>query len=194
MIGTDDMLRNLGKNIRSLRKSKKMTIDQLAEKSFLSGKYLQGVEVGSRNISIKNLNRISKALDTSPEILLNMKTYELKNSDDKIFAISEKLKKFEDNKLDFIGDMLDHLNDIMKEKVENNKKSISNIMPKEYLQVYRILSDQPLHINEIAKNLEKSINEVIPVITMMEIEGYAYQPQTNYFMRNVGAGEIEEQE
>ena len=122
MIGTDDMLRNLGKNIRSLRKIKKMTIDQLAEKSFLSGKYLQGVEVGSRNISIKNLNRISKALDTSPEILLNMKTYELKNSDDKIFAISEKLKKFEDNKLDFIGDMLDHLNDIMKEKVENNKK------------------------------------------------------------------------
>ena len=122
MIGTDDMLRNLGKNIRSLRKSKKMTIDQLAEKSFLSGKYLQGVEVGSRNISIKNLNRISKALDTSPEILLNMKTYELKNSDDKIFAISEKLKKFEDNKLEFIGDMLDHLNDIMKEKVENNKK------------------------------------------------------------------------
>ena len=122
MIGTDDMLRNLGKNIRSLRKSKKMTIDQLAEKSFLSGKYLQCVEVGSRNISIKNLNRISKALDTSPEILLNMKTYELKNSDDKIFAISEKLKKFEDNKLDFIGDMLDHLNDIMKEKVENNKK------------------------------------------------------------------------
>ena len=122
MIGTDDMLRNLGKNIRSLRKSKKMTIDQLAEKSFLSGKYLQGVEVGSRNISIKNLNRISKALDTSPEILLNMKTNELKNSDDKIFAISEKLKKFEDNKLDFIGDMLDHLNDIMKEKVENNKK------------------------------------------------------------------------
>lgn len=122
MIGTDDMLRNLGKNIRSLRKSKKMTIDQLAEKSFLSGKYLQGVEVGSRNISIKNLNRISKALDTSPEILLNMKTYELKNSDDKIFAISEKLKKFEDNKLDFIGDMLDHLNDIMKEKAEDNKK------------------------------------------------------------------------
>ena len=50
------------------------------------------------------------------------------------------------------------------------------------------------NINEIAKNLEKSINEVIPVITMMEIEGYAYQPQTNYFMRNVGAGELEEQE
>ena len=80
------------------------------------------------------------------------------------------------------------------QKVENNKKSISNIMPKEYLQVYRILSNQPLHINEIAKNLEKSINEVISVITMMEIEGYAYQPQTNYFMRNVGAGELEEQE
>ena len=79
-------------------------------------------------------------------------------------------------------------------EIEDNKKSLSEIMPKEYLKVYRILSDQPLHINEIAKKLEKSINEVIPVITMMEIEGYAYQPQTNYFMRNVGNGEIEEQE
>ena len=45
---------------------------------------------------------------------------------------------------------------------------------------------------EIAKNLEKSINEVIPTITMLEIEGYAYQPQTNYFMRNVEDGEIDE--
>ena len=77
---------------------------------------------------------------------------------------------------------------------ENKKKSIGDIMPKEYLQVYRILSGQPLHINEIAKNLEKSINEVIPTITMLEIEGYAYQPQTNYFMRNVEDGEIEKQE
>ncbi|WP_297203190.1 helix-turn-helix transcriptional regulator [uncultured Brachyspira sp.] len=123
MIKTDDdMLRNLGKNIRALRKNKKLTIDQLAEKSFISGKYLQGVEVGNRNISIKNLNRISKALDTSPEILLNVKTYELKSSDDKIFAISQKLKKLEDNKLDFIGDMLDQINDILREKSENNKK------------------------------------------------------------------------
>ena len=70
--------------------------------------------MGNRNISIKNLNKICKALETSPETLLNMKTYNLKTSEEKIFAISEKLKKFEENKLDFIGNMIDHLNTIIK--------------------------------------------------------------------------------
>ena len=77
---------------------------------------------------------------------------------------------------------------------DSNKNNISNIMPKEYLQVYRALSNEPLHINELARKLEKSMNEVMPIITMLEIEGYAYQPQTNYFMRNMANGEIEEQE
>ena len=72
------------------------------------------------------------------------------------------------------------------EDKDNNKNSISNIMPKEYLQVYRILSTEPLHINELAKKLEKSINEVMPIITMLEIEGYVCQPQTNYFVRDMG--------
>ncbi|WP_295157450.1 helix-turn-helix transcriptional regulator [uncultured Brachyspira sp.] len=66
---TEAVLKNLGQNIRELRKNKKMTIDELAEKSSLSGKYLQGVEVGNRNISIKNLNKICKALETCPDIL-----------------------------------------------------------------------------------------------------------------------------
>ena len=104
----------------------------------------------------------------------------------------KKKKEGENQVNEIVNESVDKEDD--KQKVENNKKSIGDIMPKEYLQVYRILSDQPLHINEIAKNLEKSINEVIPTITMLEIEGYAYQPQTNYFMRNVGAGELEEQE
>ncbi|PCG18898.1 MerR family transcriptional regulator [Brachyspira sp. G79] len=116
---TQTVLKNLGQNIRELRKNKKMTIDELAEKSSLSGKYLQGVEVGNRNISIKNLNKICKALETSPDRLLNMRYYNLKNSEEKIFAISEKLKKFEENKLDFIGNMLDHLNDIISEQSRN---------------------------------------------------------------------------
>ncbi|AEM21451.1 transcriptional regulator, XRE family [Brachyspira intermedia PWS/A] len=120
MMDTEVVLKNLGQNIRELRKNKKMTIDELAEKSSLSGKYLQGVEVGNRNISIKNLNKICKALETSPDILLNMKPYNLKTSEEKIFAISEKLKKFEENKLDFIGNMIDHLNNIIKNEEKTN--------------------------------------------------------------------------
>ncbi|WP_083249395.1 helix-turn-helix domain-containing protein [Brachyspira hampsonii] len=122
MIDTQAVLKNLGQNIRELRKSKKMTIDELAEKSSLSGKYLQGVEVGNRNISIKNLNKICRALETSPDMLLNIKPYNLQSSEEKIFAISEKLKKFEESKLDFIGDMIDHLNDIIK----NEEKKIND--------------------------------------------------------------------
>lgn len=121
MMDTESVLKNLGQNIRELRKNKKMTIDELAEKSSLSGKYLQGVEVGNRNISIKNLNKICKALETSPDTLLNMRPHNLKNSEEKIFAISEKLKKFEENKLDFIGSMLDHLNNIMAEQGKNQQ-------------------------------------------------------------------------
>lgn len=128
MIDTETVLKNLGQNIRELRRNKKMTIDELAEKSSLSGKYLQGVEVGNRNISIKNLNKISNALDIYPDRLLNIRSNNLKNSEEKIFAILEKLKKFEENKLDFIGSMLDHLNNIMEEhskndQVDNNKKN-----------------------------------------------------------------------
>ncbi|ASJ22202.1 helix-turn-helix domain-containing protein [Brachyspira hampsonii] len=118
-MNTEPVLKNLGQNIRELRKNKKMTIDELAEQSSLSGKYLQGVEVGNRNISIKNLNKICKALETSPDILLNIKIYYLKSSEEKIFAISEKLKKFEKNKLDFIGDIIDQLNNIMKNEEKN---------------------------------------------------------------------------
>ena len=63
------------------------------------------------------------------------------------------------------------------------ERGIIRIMPTEYLQIYRILSDEPIHINEIAKMLNKTIKEINPAITMMELEEYIIQPQTNYFVR-----------
>lgn len=113
------LLSNLGSNIRGYRKRKGLTIDELAEVAELSGKYLQGVEVGVRNISIKNLNKIAVALEISPETLLNIETKSLEKKDEKIFNISEKLKRFENNKLDFIGNMLDNLDIVI---TESNKK------------------------------------------------------------------------
>ncbi len=70
--------------------------------------------------------------------------------------------------------------------INTSVDSTKTIMPKEYLQIYRVLSAEPTHINELAKKLGTPIYEITPTLTMMEIEGYAYQPQTNYFMRNVG--------
>lgn len=78
---------------------------------------------------------------------------------------------------------------IEKEKYEE-EKSKKTVIPKEYLAIYKVLSDEPMHINELAKKLTKSVQEIIPIITMMEISEYIYQPQTNYFIRNIYDGTI----
>ena len=70
----------------------------------------------------------------------------------------------------------------IKPKVDSTK----TIIPKEYLQIYRVLTDEPIHINDLAKKLKIPICKITPVLIMMEIEGYAYQAQNNYFMRNIG--------
>ena len=72
-----------------------------------------------------------------------------------------------------------------KQHTKNIDENISKIMPIEYLEIYKILSDEPIHINEISKRIEKPVHEISSIITMMEIDGYAFQPQTNYFMRNL---------
>ncbi len=71
------------------------------------------------------------------------------------------------------------------EKECKGKITIDQIMTKEELEIYRVLSDEPVHINELAKKLGKPVYEVSPAITMMEINGYVEQPQTNYFRRNI---------
>ncbi|MBW5398089.1 helix-turn-helix domain-containing protein [Brachyspira pilosicoli] len=114
------LLYNLGYNIRLLRKSKKMTIDALAEQAGVSSKYLQGIEVGNRNISVKRLNKIARALETTPESLLTIKSSNLENRDDKLLNTYEKLKKVEPNKLDIISNLIDDINKLSSS--ENNKK------------------------------------------------------------------------
>lgn len=110
------LLSNLGSNIRKYRKTKGYTIDHLAEMSSLSGKYLQGVEVGNRNISVKNLNKIAQSLEVLADDLLSINTKLVQSESDKILSISEKLKNFESNKLDFIGEMLDSLGVVITEQ------------------------------------------------------------------------------
>ena len=116
------LLYNLGYNIRLLRKSKKMTIDTLAEKAGVSSKYLQGIEVGNRNISIKRLNKIAKALETTPESLLTIKSNNLENRDDKLLNTFEKLKQVESSKLDIISNLIDDINKLV--VLDNDKKDL----------------------------------------------------------------------
>ena len=55
-------------------------------------------------------------------------------------------------------------------------------MKEEYREIYNILSEKPIHINDIVKKVKRPIDELNSIITMMEIEGYIVQTQTNFFI------------
>ncbi len=56
-------------------------------------------------------------------------------------------------------------------------------IPKEYTSIYNLLTDKPLHVNEITKKLHKSIQEITSTLTIMELEGYVLQIQNNSFIK-----------
>lgn len=58
-----DMKKELGQRIRSLRTSRRLTQDELAEKAELSPKHLGKIERGSVNVSIDCVASIAKALN-----------------------------------------------------------------------------------------------------------------------------------
>lgn len=53
----------LGKKIRSLRVERKWSQEKLGELTGLDRTYISGIERGVRNPSIKNIDKLAKALD-----------------------------------------------------------------------------------------------------------------------------------
>lgn len=64
------MTNTIGNKIKTLRKNKKMTQPDLADKIGVSYTTVSQYETGSRKPSFKALNRIAEALDVSPSYLL----------------------------------------------------------------------------------------------------------------------------
>ena len=65
------MLRlTFAKNLKSFRLEKDISQEKLADLCNLHRTYLGSVERGERNISIDNIEKIAKALQVSPSLLL----------------------------------------------------------------------------------------------------------------------------
>ncbi len=91
-----DINKKVGLKIRDIRKEKGISQLELANKIGVSQAYITYLENGQRNIDLKMLEKIAKALDVSIEELMNIKNIEL-NED----ALLKHLlyKKFKDKKL-----------------------------------------------------------------------------------------------
>ena len=66
----NDLYKQLGKKVKLARAKADFTQEKLAEKAGLHRTYIAGIETGRRNISIKNLEKIAKALGIKTNDLL----------------------------------------------------------------------------------------------------------------------------
>lgn len=66
----DDVLRQFGERVRQLRKQADLSQEELARKADIHRTYLSGVERGHRNIALRNIVKLARALQVSPSELL----------------------------------------------------------------------------------------------------------------------------
>ena len=59
------ILKKFGRNVRLYRKKKKLSQEKLAELANLHRTYIGQVESGKRNVALKNIAKLAKALGVS---------------------------------------------------------------------------------------------------------------------------------
>jgi transcriptional regulator with XRE-family HTH domain len=64
-----ELLLNFGKIIRELRKGKKISQEELGFQSNLHRTYIGMIERGEKNITLENIEKLSKGLDVSMKLI-----------------------------------------------------------------------------------------------------------------------------
>ena len=62
MASEDDILSQFGKRIRELRRNKKLSQEDIGLEADLEQSYVSDVELGRRNISLRNIHVLAKTL------------------------------------------------------------------------------------------------------------------------------------
>jgi transcriptional regulator with XRE-family HTH domain len=65
-----DLVKLLGRNVRTARQARGMSQEQLAFEAEMKRSYVSDLERGTRNPSVRALGRLAKALDMEPAELL----------------------------------------------------------------------------------------------------------------------------
>jgi transcriptional regulator with XRE-family HTH domain len=111
------MLKLVGHNIRTIRKAKGFTQEELAEKAGLQYSYIGGVERGERNVSLETLEKIIEGLDVTPYELFKL------NESDINSTMFDKKRKIEG-----INNLLIDRNEIEIEMIYRLVKDIVDII------------------------------------------------------------------
>jgi transcriptional regulator with XRE-family HTH domain len=70
MQSTPDILKQFGKRVRHLREEQNLSQEELGAKADVHRTYIGMIERAEKNITLSNINKIAKALDTSVGELL----------------------------------------------------------------------------------------------------------------------------
>lgn len=93
-----ELIELFGKKIKTIRKKKKMTQENLAELSKLSIQYIGEIERGVRNPSLSSIDKIARALEMPVEELFDLEEYRM-TIDDIRELLLEQIKNADEEKL-----------------------------------------------------------------------------------------------
>jgi len=98
-----NLRKELGKRIKQLRKVKKWTQEVLAEKADMDYKYLGAIERGEKNLTLTNIEKISKGLgiETYQLFLFSLKSVQTEEETTEI-KIKDLFNMCNDKEKDFL--------------------------------------------------------------------------------------------